>query len=420
MIFTDGSFHTPRNPVLAVFDHHQPHVAAGSVILWAPSRGKVLAFYIDNGAEVGVDSAPTMELLALYAALMLRAYLRHPIPIHTDSKTSVDKLLAPIKALDARTAGYSYALMCHALISKQSGPLLKVQAHPERRAKPAEWDLLMWGNHMADAVASKGSGAQLKGIPPGLHRSNLQAVAVPARLIAESVACSIPLFWSVGEPHCFPTANNPYPHIAQAQLQQYLEARESYSAGLQRNRDWQRVSSSFAARCWRLNALSLKGRAAALRVIWDKGMHGGNRSKGDHYSLSQRSFLARCTVCGGHDSADHWIRRCPHEAMMQYRADCVTAINKFIGQVKIELVARVLRKVLKLAVEHTDGYRIWTANWPASCQDELDLYIQDACRKVTPAALRTQLASNCPRILHNCTEADVGPEVPNPSAHSDS
>ena len=43
---------------------------------------------------------------------------------------------------------------------------------------------------------------------------------------------------------------------------------------------------------------------------------------------------------------------------MQYRADCVTAINNFIGQVKIELVARVLRKVLKLAVEHKDGYRI--------------------------------------------------------------
>ena len=78
---------------------------------------------------------------------------------------------------------------------------------------------------------------------------------------------------------------------------------------------------------------------------------------------------------------------------MQYRADCVTAINNFIGQVKIELVARVLRKVLKLAVEHTDGYRIWTANWPASCQDELDSHIQDACRKVTPAALRTQLVT---------------------------
>jgi hypothetical protein len=41
--------------------------------------------------------------------------------------------------------------------------------------------------------------------------------------------------------------------------------------------------------------------------------------------------------------------------MMQYRADCVTAINTFIGQVKIELVARVLRKVLKLAVEHKQG-----------------------------------------------------------------
>ena len=78
---------------------------------------------------------------------------------------------------------------------------------------------------------------------------------------------------------------------------------------------------------------------------------------------------------------------------MQYRADCVTTINNYIRQVKIELVARVLRNVLKLAVEHTEGYRIWTANWPASCQDELDLYIQDACRKVTPAALRTHLVA---------------------------
>ena len=164
-------------------------------------------------------------------------------------------------------------------------------------------------------------------------------------------------------------------------------------ADLWLTRDWRSGSSPSAERCRRLTARSRSGHAAELRINWDKGMEGGKRRKGDDFASAQRAFLAGCTVCGGPDSADHWIRRCPHEAMMQYRADCVTNINNYIRQVKIELVARVLRNVLKLAVEHTEGYRIWTANWPASCQDELDLYIQDSCRKVTPATLRTHLVA---------------------------
>ena len=120
-------------------------------------------------------------------------------------------------------------------------------------------------------------------------------------------------------------------------------------------------------------------------------MHGGNRCKGDQYSVPQRAFLRRCTVCAMDDSADHWIRRCPHTAMVQYRVDCTNSIATYIQSIKTHAVAQVLWKVFAMATHAPDGYRIWTANWPAERQRELQPLIEKACRKVSAATLRKSM-----------------------------
>jgi len=127
--------------------------------------------------------------------------------------------------------------------------------------------------------------------------------------------------------------------------------------------------------------------------MWDKGMHGGNRSKGAQYTAQQKEFLAKCTVCAAEDSADHWIRRCPHASMMQYRAECFDSVKNYITSIKTETAAKVLRKILALAVHDPLGYRIWTANWPLKLQQELQPWIAQACRFLSIATLKKHVVS---------------------------
>jgi hypothetical protein len=174
LLFTDGSFSKSRDPTLSVFDHFQRPRAAGSVILLTRNGSHPpIAFYLTDGIDVNIDSAPSMELVTLYAAISLRTHLHAPIPIYSDSQTSLDQILAPISANDPRGAGYNIVVACCNLLKHQPGPLFKVAAHPERRLPCLQWDILMWGNHMADMIASQGPLAQLKGIPPGMRSRHL-------------------------------------------------------------------------------------------------------------------------------------------------------------------------------------------------------------------------------------------------------
>jgi hypothetical protein len=252
LIFTDGSYSTPQ---------YQPRPrAAGSVILLS-ATGEVppIAFYLSDGAVVLADSAPTMELIALYAAILLREHLNHPVPIYSDSKTSLDKLTAPLRLLDPKVAGYPFAHHCHVLLRKSPGPLYKVAAHPEKRAKSTEWDILMWGNHMADRVASGGDSVNLLGKAPGMPTTQLTATDIPVETLTFSVCTQTPFYWALGGGRRATTACSPYPHLGRIALMRYTQCREQYSADIGRNRDWEFVSSAFAARCWSLTALSLKG-----------------------------------------------------------------------------------------------------------------------------------------------------------------
>ena len=306
LLFTDGSFSKSRDPTLSVFDHFQHPRAAGSVILLARNGSHPpIAFYLTDGIDVNIDSAPSMELVTLYAAISLRTHLHASIPIYTDSQTSLDQILAPISANDPRSAGYHIVVACCNLLRYQPGPLLKVAAHPERRLPCPRWDIFMWGNHMADVIASHGPLAQLKGIPPGMRSRHFPATSIPTMEVVAAAATNCNFYWSAGGQHTMMTVCNPYPHVARTALHQYLETREEYSAEIGRNSDWVDTSAAFAARCWKLRQRSLRSRAFALRIIWDKGLHGGNRSKGSNHSPPLFTFLSRCTVCAGVDSADH-------------------------------------------------------------------------------------------------------------------
>jgi len=250
----------------------------------------------------------------------------------------------------------------------------------------------MWGNHMADVVASHGTPARLRGTPPGLNTSQLIATTIPIREVVSSAMADQIICWTIGL-HDTLTVCQHSTHSSNTQLQQYLTERESYSADINRQSNWVGTSAAFAARCWSLRTRSLRSRAFAIRIIWDKGMHGGNRSKGHAYTPEQKTFLSICTACGHPDSADHWIRHCPHGLMQQHRKECLSAIQTYVDTVKLTAVADVLHHMVSLALNDEDGHRIWTANWTERCQQELSPYIDKASKVIPLAGLRTHMVA---------------------------
>jgi hypothetical protein len=180
-------------------------------------------------------------------------------------------------------------------------------------------------------------------------------------------------------------------HLGRHSLQMYLQERVKYSESLGRFSDWINTSSALASRAWQLSRRSLTSRAFAMRIIWDKGYHGGNRSKGAAYTQAQKDCLERCTVCAGVDSANHWIRECPNPVMVHSREVCNKGIKTYIAGVALKKVAAALTKVHQLALEGVDGHRIWTANWPSKCQQALLPYLTAACTVISPLAMRKHM-----------------------------
>ena len=394
MIFTDGSYSTGHSAVQKIFEHAPTESkSAGSVILIQPDgTHPPVAFYLADGQKVGIDSAPSAELLTIYAALVLRCHVGRALPIYTDSQTSLNQLLSPITSLSPRTAGYGVVLACLQMMEHTGGWLRKVAAHPERETpKVSRWNTLQWGNHIADRVASLGPGAALRGCPPGSRSTHIRATTIPFTTVMTSAESNAHIYWSVGGRHSRMTLSSVNTHLGRHSLQMYLQERVKYSESLGRFSDWINTSSALASRAWQLSRRSLTSRAFAMRIIWDKGYHGGNRSKGAAYTQAQKDCLERCTVCAGVDSANHWIRECPNPVMVHSREVCNKGIKTYIAGVALKKVAAALTKVHQLALEGVDGHRIWTANWPSKCQQALLPYLTAACTVISPLAMRKHM-----------------------------
>ena len=121
LIFTDGSFTPTRSLVDTVFDHQTTTSRSGASVIQCSATGKhpPIAFYLADGHAANLDSVPSTELVALYAAprSSYDAICTHrSLYTWTPRQTSLDKLLARTSALDPRAAGYAVALAYHRLL----------------------------------------------------------------------------------------------------------------------------------------------------------------------------------------------------------------------------------------------------------------------------------------------------------------
>ena len=104
-------------------------------------------------------------------------------------------------------------------------------------------------------------------------------------------------------------------HIRKAQWGRYLEKRKTAQPWRPTDK-WLDNTLVMAAKIYSLSKTPMAKRAAAVRIEYDKGWHGGNIIKEGYYKIQHNTLtsLQECYTCGQPDSQEHWICHCPHSS----------------------------------------------------------------------------------------------------------
>ena len=121
---------------------------------------------------------------------------------------------------------------------------------------------------------------------------------------------------------------------------------------------------------YELNRANLGDKARRVRIIWDKGWHGGNQAKGN---CEEEDTL--CNLCGRPDSERHWIIGCAHDDCTLIRYEAQGRITELIEKIDVldEDAKELAETIADWAVEREDGHKIWTGLWSAELIQALEL-----------------------------------------------
>ena len=119
--------------------------------------------------------------------------------------------------------------------------------------------------------------------------------------------------WMWVDMHGTPITTSISADIRTRRLEKYLARRDEYRAERGDPPVWAGTKAAFAARQYQLKDKSKGELARRVRVIWDKGWHGGNKAKG---GCTEEE--AECVMCGLPDGQRHWMVECGHAACVHF------------------------------------------------------------------------------------------------------
>ena len=245
-----------------------------------------------------------------------------------------------------------------------------VRGHAENR-KPHKdndglfgkhWNKDDWGNWIADRIAAQDTDI--------LIRHGIQVIQLTVSATELYSSLPYPGQWYIGNDKGQPVK----PHGVRKQLQlglwqQYLRERDEYRRNRGVAAKWVHDSSmQHAADIYDLQNTSIDMAASKIRIIYDKGYHGGNRAKDDKLSMHDRLQTQACLLCHRPDSQDHWLHSCPHSTLAHLRTTIITELNQQLTAMRdISPLHRRLGATFKhIFTTTSDPARIWTANWSLS------------------------------------------------------
>ena len=243
----------------------------------------------------------------------------------------------------------------------------KVPIHVERH-KPLKdahgclgvnWTKDEWGNWLADRVAADDTAS--------LRRQGIRyhILTVPARDIYAHLM--FPGQWYIGDNTGFPVLPLGVSATIHTELhKQYLVEWDAYRIARGDLPKWEKDSSMpHSASVYGLKQTHSNSLSTKIRIIYDKGYHGGNRAKNTSITLAEREIARTCRLCQKPDSQDHWLQECDFGPLRRLRNDIMTSLNQQLLAFRDK---SALHRQLSIGFKHVlmttqDPARIWTGNW---------------------------------------------------------
>ena len=317
-----------------------------------------------------------MELLVLVLAQLVRDELQLDAPIYTDCTAALKALTRPERL--------RYKSKKPNLLLLSAGRKLEraahVRSHPKRYSKDrSTWNRFMFGNHIADRVCM-GDYASVDITAPGARGLTYTMSDVMDLVTEQNV-----WYWSdlAGKPTL-----KSYDQLRNSHaLEEYLTGRDIRRAMAGLEPKWATRSVRFAAAAADLHMRCRGDLACLCRIAWDQVLHGGNKTKfempGDH----------SCQLCGGIDSAEHWMAQCPGEKAVVNRRSVSAEIEDYIASIPTrEVLTRSFAYRLRWVVEEA----------PGSGMHRMGMYLREVVDAIFQSLGITLLNANDIVLLRKC------------------
>jgi hypothetical protein len=347
-IYTDGSWKDSSSLLERATDVvRRVEVGAGLVAYRANEPPRAVRITSTRGCEY--DSAYSVELLALTAAIVARGCAGDQLSISSDCQSAIRTCLGAsrgqAKAVARTSDGYTKGLRGFKALCVR-----KVKAHPERRnGNRATWSQDDRGIYAADRVADNSPDA-------------INFVTIEDNEVLDWLARLGPV--SLRKRGVVLTRD--VSKMEQERVTKgYLLRQDEYRAVLRAERVAAGESGDTKRPRWVGTTVQLPGRIAkaaavgtgqACRLVFDKRWIGSNNMKDGRSS----GICALCGKCV--EDQEHIMLRCDDRRMVARRSELMTDIHAHVGRVihRGGPGAAALETIAGIARDHVEGYSVYT------------------------------------------------------------
>ena len=375
LLFGDGSWKEEITDVAGALRLHSNGIqATGGLVMMADSLDwwkDVRILRVVGGADIGATSAYTMETLMATLSMILSRSRGQRELTASDCKAAVSTLSHAEEK--GRKASATHMLLLDAAASADlaGAPVPRwVRSHPERRlVDKTLWTIDDWGIFIADYAAA-GRWKELQDLHIHITIQNISAQEAYSSTVTAGQ-------WYWGNQDGLPVEVLSLKDVvAKHRMPKYLDDRDDNRMGDGRPAYWRGIPLEHIALAFDIAKGTIGSIMRLIRIIFDKGWHGGNRRKGFPNGLEQ-DLAGRCEICLRQDSQYHWLSECCYPEATAIREKVIGLLgaavsNHFrdnernLGRVGEFIMTGLLR---------ADAKRFWLGHWSDTMVASLDEYL---------------------------------------------
>jgi len=364
LVYTDGSSLRRKGTLSKVFryDDKENSICSGVVIMTSDGNWKdnnILAIKI--GPTHSSMRAFDAETIAAAVGACVATALGKEFEIITDCKALYNAIEHGNLAKYGKKPNMS-ALQALSLTCEYVDTIRWTRSHPEKRTTDRDlWTRDDYGIFMADRVAAE----DWKAIEnfANLHKKNLEVERALQLLASERR-------WHWTDSNGAAITDTISDRVKNQKISDYANMRDAYRIKRGEAPIWEGTKGRFASLQFELINKSIGEVARCVRIIWNKGLHGGNVNK---YSILADDA---CSLCGEVDSQYHWTIGCQDDRCVRARLTAMCTINELKSALDEGNFKgyRLINLIQDWAISKGDeaAARIWTGLWSPKLLAEME------------------------------------------------